>query len=355
MLDWDKKDYLTAVYNDREKELFQEEATTLGINVETLARECQRHNQYFERQFGYKPSLSRLPDTSPNIDTPSWSRIKKTISDGNKELDTFLKWSKNQKQLIKLFWAGDMHLPKEHRQAWDLTNQIRADFRADIEPRGNDMFDFESYGKWDDYNPDLSCQLWLKDVQFAFNYLENREREALSAHTPLFKPLITGNHEIWAEKFLLNETKGFGPKTFADYLQFLASLNYSVLSHGKMNTVKLSPGFKIIHGTKGNGQNVLEDLAGRDYEDDNGIFYNVLLGHFHRSNRIDKFGVTAYTAPCLQDATKTSYGDRHKWQLGIVLGYYDANNRNVEMQQITYKSEHGKLVAYWGDKRYVSK
>lgn len=249
-------------------------------------------------------------------------------------------------------FISDTHIPYAHWAAMTLALHIVEYVQPDYISAMNDLFDFEGYGRWgDDRSP--AQRLWSDDIENGLA-VADEIHEAYHRVAPEALLLqVQGNHDNWMYHHIRTVSRnGFSEHNIAQFMEKLEAQGVAQFVDGankKENIVQLSPGLKWVHGISASVNNrtvaqaTVNACAGRGEEE--GIFFNTVAGHTHRSHETSANGVTHWNSGALCSHDPRYLKHRPRWDTAIVVNRFDPKSRYTEGTVIKFRERGGHLTA----------
>lgn len=280
-------------------------------------------------------------------------RQKEIIKHANETFESKQKSLRQRGTMATAMFISDMHLPNVNWDALKLTALIMRDVQPDYYSSYNDLFDFTGYGRWGDDRPP-AARLWDDDIANPLA-LSAEIHDMFHRVAPNATPLqVQGNHDNWLFSYLRNNRNGFSERNVADFMSSMELQGVLQFTNGVNkgeNIIKLSPGLKWVHGVSASANlktvaNATQAVcAGKERDNEDGIFYNTVSGHTHRAGVVRTNGVTHWNSGTLRTFDPSYMKFEPLWNMAIVINRYDPDSRFVLGDVVYYKYYKSHLVA----------
>lgn len=254
-------------------------------------------------------------------------------------------------EMVTAIFVSDLHIPYTDWDAVMLTLQIIKDLQPAYISTYNDLFDFEGYGRWDDTRSP-AASLWSDDIANGLAVAAELHEAYRRAAPEALLLQVQGNHDNWMFNHVRTLSRnGFAEHNVAWFMTEIERQGVLQFVNGddkKENFIALSPGLRWVHGisASANDQAVaratINALSGRDEHD--GIFYNTVAGHTHRSHTTSYNGVTHWNSGALCSHTPKYLKHNPRWDSAIVINRYDPNSRLTFGDVVKYRRRGGHLI-----------
>lgn len=252
-------------------------------------------------------------------------------------------------------FVSDLHLPYTDWKAVELALAIIADVKPEFVSGYNDLFDFTGYGRWLDTRPP-AAQLWDDNIDNAIKTAAEWHRtiKRFSPETLILQ--VLGNHDKWLFQYLRTERNGYTEKNIWEFMGEMENqgvLQFTNAETNAENVIKISPGLKWVHGASTAallstvGKNTIERMG------EDGLFFNTVAGHTHRSGEVKHLGVKHWNAGklCIDDMSYLKHPGR--WDTGIVINEFYATSREVSGTIVDFKRRGSTLTAEYKGVKYT--
>ena len=252
-------------------------------------------------------------------------------------------------------FVSDLHLPYTDWKAAQLALEIISDLQPDYVSGYNDLFDFTGYGRWLDTRPP-AAQLWDDNIDNAIKTSAEWHRSIKRFSPDSLILQVLGNHDKWLFQYLRTERNGFTEKNVYDFMAAMEQqgvLQFTNAETNAENVVTISPGLKWVHGASTAmllstvGKNTIERMG------ENGVYFNTVSGHTHRSGEIKHLGVKHWNAGKLCIDNMSYLKHPGNWDTGIVVNEFWATTREARGTVVDFKRRGSTLTAEYKGVKYT--
>ena len=247
---------------------------------------------------------------------------------------------------MKFIFPTDEHHPFVDHRAVDLALKIAEDFRPDLRVAGSDGVDFYTLSKFDK-NPD---RVKAGGIQEELNSWRATQLKWIDATPDAEVQFLIGNHEIRMRRYLWRHDELFGLRALEyENLFMFAELGIEMAERGGRE-INLFNRLLITHGSvvrKFSAYTARAEVENERYQ------ISTLTGHTHRGGKFytrTRTGVVQGVEGFCLCRLDPEYVNHPDWQQGLVVG--EVSNNHLEIEDILFQREYGKIVARWRGKEY---